>query len=195
MGDRPSSTEDLAAAIRGLTQAISQLSVQAPDEGWELVASPHPRTPRDPNPQPSSGYPSSPAGAQTLRTLSPTASQEPDAPPPVSSEALFFVRSLGKADREPRATRAWEAGYYAGLVLQGKRGAVPATPPITVRSNVYILLRSPSGAPPAAFRSFRAFSAATGRIAGATFVCHGFPTEGEARCYCLGAGVAFPPWA
>ena len=47
MGDRPSSTEDLAAAIRGLTQAISQLSVQAPDEGWELVASPHPRTPRD----------------------------------------------------------------------------------------------------------------------------------------------------
>ena len=136
MGDRPSSTEDLAAAIRGLTQAISQLSVQAPDEGWELVASPYPRTPRDPNPQPSSGYPSSPAGAQTLRTLSPTTVPlEPEAPPPVSSEALFFVRSLGKADREPRATRAWAAGYYAGLVLQGKRGAVPATPPITVRSS------------------------------------------------------------
>ena len=196
MGDRPSSTEDLAAAIRGLTQAISRLSVQASDEDWELVAAPQPLTPRDPNPHPSSGYPSSPAGAQTLRTLSPASSaREPPAPPPVSSEALFFVRSLSKADREPRATRAWEAGYYAGLVLQGHRRAVPATPPITVRSNVYVLLRSPSGAPPAAFRSFRAFSAATGRIAGPTFVCHGFPTEGEARCYCLGAGVAFPPWA
>ena len=41
MAERPTPTEDLASVIRGLTQAISALSLQTgAEEGWERVSEP-----------------------------------------------------------------------------------------------------------------------------------------------------------
>ena len=136
MGDqRPDRTEDLSAAIWALTRAVAQLSVrQEADEGWVLVSEPAPSTPRNPSSS-SSGYPKSPAGALPPRTLSHSrATPQPiPSPPPVSAQALFLVRSLRVADRTPRATRAWDAGYFASLVLEGRIRAVPPTPTLSVR--------------------------------------------------------------
>ena len=68
---------------------------------------------------------------------------------------------------------------------------VEPTPTITIKNRCYLVLRNASGSPPGFYRNFSDFKAATGPLRPGT-VCHGWPTEAEARVYAWGAGQAFP---
>ena len=77
-------------------------------------------------------------------------------------------------------------------VLSGRLDFLDASEKIATRSTVYVVLRCPALPSARAFRGFRAFKSSVGAIEHTDAVCHGFPTEGEARIYCAGAGVPFP---
>ena len=116
----------------------------------------------------------------------------PDTPLLVApSEALCLCVSLPKAVRAARALRAWNAGISAGNVLKGLSSRVDRTPDLAVRSRLYVVLQHSSGQPPALYLTYPAFKAAVGALE-PDCVCHGFPTEGEARAYCAGASRPFP---
>ena len=73
----------------------------------------------------------------------------------------------------------------------GEIDCVPPTPEISVRNRVYVVLRAGGDTRPRFFRTFSEFKGHTGRLSSGT-VCHGFPTEGEARTYVRAAGLDFP---
>ena len=109
-----------------------------------------------------------------------------------AEDCIPLCSSLSVSCRADRARRAFSAGQSAALVLSGERACPDPTPPISVRNRVYVVLRHHSGAPPACYLSFSSFKRAVGHLPGSTTVCHGFPTEGEARCFCHGAARPFP---
>ena len=108
-------------------------------------------------------------------------------PQTACSFALLWEQPSGNT--EPQ--RAWTAGLEAGKVLRGEVDCVPPTPELLVKSRVYIVLCTPSSWQPRFFRNFSEFKAYTGKLRHGT-VCHGFPTEGEARVYCRAASVSIP---
>ena len=105
---------------------------------------------------------------------------------------MHLCSSLGPSVREQRAARAWAAGRCAARVLAGEINYVDATPKLEIRSRLYVVLRHSSGKPPAVYRDFASFKKEVGHLPGSSTVCHGFPTEGEARVFCVAAGCAFP---
>ena len=105
---------------------------------------------------------------------------------------MHLCSSLSAAVRESRARRAWNAGLSASLVLGGETNYVDATPKLDIKNRLYVVLRHPGGEPPAVYSTFAAFKRAVGHLPGSQTVCHGFPTEEEARLFCLAAGQAYP---
>ena len=75
-------------------------------------------------------------------------------------------------------------------MLRGEQDVVSPTPDLSIKSRCYIVLCTATDSRTFFFRSFSSFKAHAGRLSPGT-VCHGFPTEGEARVYARGAGVAF----
>ena len=111
---------------------------------------------------------------------------------PLPGDALFLVSSLHRADRRPRAQRAWDAGLQAGAVLQGLQVCPDATPSMPVRNRIYVVLRCRDDRAVRVFTTFGRFKLHTGPLERSSTVCHGFPTEGEARVYVRAAGLEFP---
>ena len=67
-----------------------------------------------------------------------------------------------------------------------------SSPPLRSLSRTVVTwFRNASGSPPGFYRTFSDFKAATGPLRPGT-VCHGWPTEGEARVYAWAAGQTFP---
>ena len=90
-----------------------------------------------------------------------------------------------------RILRAWKAGAWARLVLQGVVGAPAASPQLNIPSRYYVVLGGP-GVQPALYRSFKEYSAALGPLEQSAAVSHAFPSELEAQVYCAGALVPWP---
>ena len=161
-------------------------------DDWVVVdpaVDPHPpKGSSVPNPAPLSSASASPVPKFRFRPPPASASR------PLSFEdCVHLCSSLGTSVREARASRAWAAGRSAALVLSGQCDYVDASPKIEVRSRLYVVLRHSSGKAPATYRSFASFKRAVGHLPGSTTVCHGFPTEGEARVFCAAAGCPYPP--
>ena len=91
-----------------------------------------------------------------------------------------------------RIRRAWKAGQWAAAVLSGQVGSPNRTPTIPLGNRFYLVLRSETRTEPALFTSSREFFAEVGDISGTDTLCHGFPSESEARAYCAGAGIQYP---
>ena len=180
--------ESLSRAVAQLHLATSNLAQAlerpASSDGWVVVddvpGSP-PRIPKDPTPEPKDSAVASPAPKFRFRPPPSQASR------PLSfQDCVHLCSSLGPSVREQRAARAWAAGRCAARVLAGEINYVDATPKLEIRSRLYVVLRHSSGKPPAVYRDFASFKRES------STVCHGFPTEGEARVFCVAAGCAFP---
>ena len=114
--------------------------------------------------------------------------------PPVPHWVLRDCRTLVAGDYsiEFRAKRAWEAGFWAGLTLQGKVRSPRAIPSISLRPKIYVILRAPGLEAPTRVSNASDFFRITGRLEGSNVVCHSFPSLAEAAAYCEGAGYRLP---
>ncbi|CAE7191860.1 unnamed protein product [Symbiodinium microadriaticum] len=87
------------------------------------------------------------------------------------------------------SSRAWKAGAWARLVLQGAIGTPAASRQLNIPSRYYAVIGG-EGVHPALYRSYRDYSRALGPIEASSAVSHAFPTELETQVYCAGAQVA-----
>ena len=194
--DPPLDLEALACAFEQLELAAGSLARAVhgrpgrDHEGWELVQSAD-AAPAGASEQPEPSFaPRVDSSAPPSFRFRPEPSTDPK-PSTLPSECLFLCSSLAPAARQSRASRAWAAGLSAGKKLRGEADCVEPTPEVPVKNRCYLVLRGPAGKPARFFRNFGDFKLYVGRLSGET-ICHGWPTEGEARVYCRAAGLAFP---
>ena len=99
--------------------------------------------------------------------------------------------SAGSLTFKQRAERAWESGYWARFVLQGRLVKPRPSRPCDVSNTIYVVLKAEGFECPLLCNKacdyrfiLQDFKAST--------LSHGFGSQAEARVYCLGAGVEFP---
>ena len=183
--------QTIRSAVDSLRSALQEL--EDSQDTWELVEAEevrhHSASGSSDRPAASSvplPVVDSPPVVETVPAASPCAGA------PLPGDALFLVSSLHRADRRPRAQRAWDAGLQARAVLQGLQFCPDATPSIPVRNRIYVVLRCRDDRAVRVFTTFGRFKLHTGPLEHSSTVCHGFPTEGEARVYVRAAGLEFP---
>ena len=112
--------------------------------------------------------------------------------PAVPSWATELCSSLGgsQLSKEARASRAWEAGYWARFCVQGRINKCRPTKPIDLPNKFYVVLKAPNFECPLLCETAGNYRAVVGDFQGT--VSHGFPSKSEARIYCAAAGVALP---
>ena len=108
----------------------------------------------------------------------------------------FVVRlcsslSGSRLDFRARASRAWEAGWWAKFVLSGRLSKVRPSQPIELANTCYIILRAEGFECPLLCQRAGDYRAVVGNFQRPS-VSHGFPSLSEAKAYCHGAGVSFP---
>ena len=114
--------------------------------------------------------------------------------PPVPLRWLDFVVDLrdSRLTGEQRIERAWTAGCWAGAVKNQRIGTPDRTTSIKLSNRFYVVIRCKDLACPRVFTSHRSFHRAVGVLAGTNTICHGFPTEREARIFLEAAGEDYP---
>ena len=178
MGEQDSSVRDLCRALNRLSLAIEGASSRA--EGWEVVQD----------------EPSSSAAAEAPVQAVPERLDHNDLAlriPPLPARVLQAKARLrgGQYSEEYRLRRAWEAGFWAGQVLQGNLSVPRASLPIDLRPTVYIILKAPGLQSPTRVSSASDLYRITGKFNDHT-LCHSFPSLTEAEAYCEAAGVQLP---
>ena len=117
--------------------------------------------------------------------------------PPCPAHLYALCRRLRGSDfsAEFRAERAWEAGFWAKLTLQGRLSKPRATISLgSLKSTVYVVLRSRRVREPTRVSTASDLFRLVGRLEeDSSAVCHGFPSLAEAEVYCAAAGSALPP--
>lgn len=99
----------------------------------------------------------------------------------------------GKYPKEYRARRAWEAGQWAKLVLTGHVAKPKPSWDIDLSPAVYVVLRAPGISTPTRVGTYAELHRLVGRLSDTDAICHGFPSQAEAKIYCEAAGLAYPP--
>ena len=210
LGSRPSSSSGYpSAGSREHRVASSNLTPSTPCRGEVQPAT---RPPLGFSPSPPSGSLSAPhspvpaAAAPASSVSSPVpVTQDPllaRGPPlprsrvevestfPVCPEELICLSGSNLSPRA-RIQRAWKAGCWAREKLSGRSVAVGPSAALSLPSRVYPVVGGGS-TEVVLYRSFRAYKAALGPLEGSPSVSHGFPSEAEARTYCVAAGVGWP---
>eukprot|EP00438_Fugacium_kawagutii_P033108 Skav219659 [mRNA] locus=scaffold1257:33015:33593:+ [translate_table: standard] len=111
---------------------------------------------------------------------------------PANILALASQLSSSKLSPTERVQRAWKAGKWAEAVRRGRASSPNRTPTIDLQNRCYVVLSSPSHPKPKVYYSSRAFFCAVGDLEKSSAICHGFPTQTEARIYLAAAGEDFP---
>ena len=96
-----------------------------------------------------------------------------------------------KLSSRERATRAWEAGWWARFVLEEKIHKPRPTRPIELGNTTYVVLRADGHVCPLVCQKAGDYRFVVGDFKPNT-LSHGFPSQSEAKAYCLGAGVEYP---
>ena len=96
--------------------------------------------------------------------------------------------SLSSRDR---AVRAWEAGHWAKFCIEGRVSKPRPTVPVDLPNAIYVVLQAEGILEPAIATKASDYRALVKDFTGPS-VSHGFPSQAEARVYCLGAGVEYP---
>ena len=101
------------------------------------------------------------------------------------------VLTGGKFSSRDRAARAWESGWWARFVLEGRVAKPRPSTPIDVPNQFYIILRAEGHSCPILCNKAADYRYIVGDFTNPT-LSHGFPSQAEAKIYCLGAGVSYP---
>ena len=101
--------------------------------------------------------------------------------------------SAGRYSSEYRASRAWKAGYWAGLCLRGLVPTPRRSDPIDLKPVIYIVLKADGVVAPTRVSSSRDLFRIVGHPVASTAIFHSFPSRAEAQVYCSAAQVDFPP--
>eukprot|EP00438_Fugacium_kawagutii_P007983 Skav227356 [mRNA] locus=scaffold1121:17021:28878:+ [translate_table: standard] len=116
--------------------------------------------------------------------------------PPCPLSCLDLCNLLGPSESIAisRAERAWEAGWWAKAVAEGKIRCVPPSPalPGTLRNSVYVILRAPGLERPVHVRSSAEYFKLIPNSRKGGSLSHAFPSIAEAKVYCFAYGIAFP---
>ena len=112
--------------------------------------------------------------------------------PPLPDHCVDLCGRLGGTieDVKSRATRAWIAGCWAKATLEGKIPKPRPTPKIALQATTYIILKGPGAQRPTRVSSAAEYFKLLPRFENS--VSHSFPSQAEARVYCLAAGISFP---
>ena len=183
MGEPSSEINGLVRALDRLSLAIERSNAQQGD--WEVVGS-----------SPTSAANVEPPSATRLRK-SEIAFGDYDSfallLPPVPAYLFRLGNRLveGQYTAEYRIKRAFEAGYWASLVVENRLEKPRASLPLNIRPTVYIILRASGLEAPTRVSNASDLHRLTGRFTDYT-LCHGFPSLAEAEAYCSGAGIDLP---
>jgi hypothetical protein len=129
----------------------------------------------------------------TISTCSPPGSRyvlnsdEPELPEKVAALAHKLFPGSGLSPLQ-RIRRAWTLGLAAGRFLDGRQATQAKAQPISLRNNVYIILRAPGCETPCWTRRFSTFQKIAGQPLDPATCCHGFPSQAEAAAFAIGAG-------
>ena len=189
----PSRLSSLAPAIQLLADALSQLALalRAVDEDEHVESHPQQQQ-QAPGPQAASSSPRSQPEPEDRPSHFDDFDFFGSRIPPVPIQLLALSRNLNPPS-EFRIRRAWEAGYWAGLALQGRISQTPSAPHLGgVRSRLYVVLRSRQGIEPTRTSQHSEFLRIVGNPHDPFNVHHAFPSQAEAETYCSGAGVPYP---
>ena len=99
--------------------------------------------------------------------------------------------SAGSLSFKRRAERAWESGYWARFVLEGKINKPRPSKPIDVSNTLYVVLKAEGYECPLLCSKASDYRFVLQGFTAGT-LSHGFASQAEARVYCLGAGVEYP---
>ena len=99
--------------------------------------------------------------------------------------------SGGALGLKQRASRAWEAGFWAKFTIQGRISKPRPTRPVDLANTCYIILRAEGYECPILVHRASDYRFILGDFKGNS-VSHGWPSLSEAKVYCQAAGVAFP---
>lgn len=113
--------------------------------------------------------------------------------PVVSDEALRLCALLSSTPvpARERASRAWEIGFWARFCLEERVRTPRPSPPLDIKNSVYVVLRAPGFDCPLWVQRAADYRVIVGDFTADT-LSHGFPSQAEAKVYCLGAGVQWP---
>lgn len=98
----------------------------------------------------------------------------------------------GKLSFQQRALRAWQAGYWARFVLEGRIGKPRPSSPCDLANSTYVVVRAKGITEPVRVEKAADYRALLGDFSGASSLSHGFASKAEAKVYCLGVGIPYP---
>ena len=115
---------------------------------------------------------------------------------PIPADLLALSSRLsGSSSRlsgADRLRRAWRAGQWAQATRSSQVASPNRTPAIDLPNRVYVVLWSPQRPTPIVLYTSRDFFAEVGDLDNSEAICHGFPSQLEARVYLAAAGEIFP---
>lgn len=114
--------------------------------------------------------------------------------PDLPSKALRLCGGLrgGKLSFQQRALRAWQAGYWARFVLEGRIGKPRPSSPCDLANTTYVVVRAKGVSEPVRVEKASDYRALLGDFTGASSLSHGFASKAEAKVYFLGVGIPYP---
>lgn len=184
---------DLQAQVQLLTEAVRELSLR--EQRTVALEEPSGSV---------RGYPVTPTAARSPTSSFSCLRSPPRTPssqynslaeeiPACPEFCLRLATSLRGSVEEnnARARRAWEIGYWARFVLQGRIQVPRPSTSIRQGNAVYVVLAAPGFDCPLYCVKAGDYRHVVGDFTGPT-LSHGFPSLVEGRIYCHGAGVEFP---
>ena len=175
----------LTDQVAQLTEAVRTLALErAPSSGlsqFQLV-----RSQRGEDDASSARPSSAPSQSSIYNSL---ALEIPSIPDFVARSCATL--SGGSLSHSKRATRAWEAGWWARFCLEGRISKPRPTVPFDLPNQQYIVLRAPGYNCPLRVQRAGDYRHIVQDFTGPT-ISHGFASQAEARAYCQGAGVEYP---
>ena len=113
--------------------------------------------------------------------------------PPVPDFVVRLCATLtaSRLDFRERASRAWEAGWWAKFCAAGRIAKVRPSKPIELANTCYIIIQAEGFSCPILCQKASDYRAVVGNFQRSS-ISHGFPSLAEAKAYCYGAGVQFP---
>ena len=175
--------DQLALQVEALTNAFDQFRLSAGHQ------------------QGSQGYPASVPPAPSAASASEARSVSSDGnynllageipALPDFAASLCGRLSGGALSPRARAERAWESGWWARFALGGRIGKPRPSKPINLSNSCWIVLRAAGYQCPLLVTRASDYRSIVKNFDSPS-ISHGFPSQSEAKVFCLGAGVEYP---
>ena len=110
--------------------------------------------------------------------------------PDFAARLCVNLRSGSLSSRD-RAKRAWECGWWARFCLEERISKPRPSVPVDLANSIYVVLKAERIEAPVVVYKSADYRALVQDFKGPS-LSHGFPSQAEAKVYCLGAGIEFP---